>query len=116
MQQIEAATNFSFSQNITVPNFAQRLQLILGSTVNITAYLDQFIGTFYINFNILFITILFLCIFVFCLLIFGNVGPGSFDLRTNTLYPSKIFIFMFDNIQQSFVINTTFTGNISYIL
>ena len=44
MQQISAASGFDFSQNITIPNLAAQLQLLLGETVNITEYLESVIG------------------------------------------------------------------------
>lgn len=46
MEQIESASGFNFTQNITVPDFAAQLQEILGESVNISAFLDTVIGTF----------------------------------------------------------------------
>ena len=45
MQQIEAQSGFNFTQNITIPDFAEQLQDLLGNSVNISEFLDGVLGT-----------------------------------------------------------------------
>lgn len=174
MEQIESASGFNFTQNITVPDFAAQLQEILGESVNISAFLDTVIGTFpplsflwvaksILESNlaacVLWYQLISICascknwspninydslrtakmnysslrtgiyfrsmrrnqfahpaqaagfrfslIFLYLLLF---TGPGSYNLQKSVLYPDKIFDFLFTNIKNQLVINSSFVG------
>lgn len=79
MASVENSTGINFTQPIIIGNLSQQLQDILGSTVNISQFLDN------------------------------TIGPGSYDLQTGEIYPDIAFYNFYYNFQRLLVVNTPFT-------